>query len=193
MSVGLLGGAFDPPHNGHVALAREATRHFRLERLVILVVADPGHREVHSDAQVRVELARAAFPAYEVELDEHPRTIDMLRERRFADPIFLIGADEFAGFLEWKEPDAVLELVRLGVATRPGFPPERLQRVLDRLRRPERVQFFEMEPVPISSSEIRERVARGEPIGGLVPPAVAEAIERLGLYGGRSRRRPELN
>jgi nicotinic acid mononucleotide adenylyltransferase len=54
--------------------------------------------------------------------------------------------------------------------------------VLDRLSRPERVQFFELEPVPISSEDIRERVARGEPIDGLVPPAVAELIDSLGLY-----------
>jgi nicotinic acid mononucleotide adenylyltransferase len=54
--------------------------------------------------------------------------------------------------------------------------------VLERLRRPERVEMFDMEPVPISSSEIREKAARGEPIGGLVPAAVAEEVERLGLY-----------
>ena len=68
------------------------------------------------------------------------------------------------------------------VATRPGYPRDKLDAVLAQLRRPERIEFFDMEPVPISSSDIRERVARGEPIDDLVPAAVAAEIERLGLY-----------
>jgi nicotinate-nucleotide adenylyltransferase len=98
------------------------------------------------------------------------------------DAVFLVGADQFANFLTWREPDEMLEYVRLGVATRPGFPHEDLDYVLERLRRPERVEFFDMDPVPISSSEIRARVAAGRPIDGLVPPAVAGEIQRLGLY-----------
>ena len=129
-------------------------------------------------------VARAAFLDREVELDQHARTVDMLREGRWSDPVFLIGADEFADFPLWKEPDAVLELARLGVAGRPGYPRERLDQVLASLARPERVLFFEIEPVPVSSSEIRERVARGEPIDGLVPAAVAAEIAGRGLYRG---------
>ena len=96
--------------------------------------------------------------------------------------MFLIGADQFCEFLEWKDPDGVLELARLGVATRPGYPRERLDRVLEGLARPDRVRFFEIEPLPIASRDVRDRVARGEPIDDLVPPAVAEAIAELGLY-----------
>jgi nicotinate-nucleotide adenylyltransferase len=180
--TGLLGGAYDPPHVGHVALADEAVRQLGLERLVVVVVADPGHKDVHCPAETRLEMARAAFPDREVELDRNARSVDMLREGEWHDPVFLIGADEFADFLEWKEPEEVLELARLGVASRPGYPRERLDRVLDRLDRPERVVFFEIEPVPVSSSEIRGRVARGEPIDGLVPPAVAAEIAGRGLY-----------
>ena len=68
------------------------------------------------------------------------------------------------------------------VATRPGFPQERLERVLAQLSQPERVQFFEIEPLAISSADIRARVAAGQPIDALVPPAVAELIEARGLY-----------
>jgi nicotinate-nucleotide adenylyltransferase len=106
----------------------------------------------------------------------------MLRERTFDDPIFLVGADEFCNFLDWKEPNGVLELTRLAVATRPGYPRDRLDRILERLEQPERVTFFEIEPLDVSSSEIRARIARGEPIDGLVPPAVASEIAALGLY-----------
>ncbi|HKP18120.1 MAG TPA: nicotinate-nicotinamide nucleotide adenylyltransferase [Gaiellaceae bacterium] len=180
--IGLLGGAFDPPHIGHIALADAAERQLGLEHVVVVVVADPGHKDVHCPAETRLALARAAFPGRDVELDRHARTVDMLREGRWDDPVFLVGADEFADFLDWKEPEGVLELARLGVASRPGYPRERLEEVLATLGRPERVLFFEIEPVPVSSSEIRERVGRGESVDGLVPAAVAGEIAGRGLY-----------
>ncbi len=182
--TGLLGGAFDPPHAGHVALAEAAERELGLSELVIVVVADPGHKDEHCPVETRLALAQAAFPGRRVEVDHHARTVDMLREGRWPDPVFLIGADEFADFPTWKEPDAVLELARLGVASRPGYPRARLEAVLAGLKGPERVLFFEIEPVPVSSSEIREKVARGESIEGLVPPAVAAEIAGRGLYCG---------
>jgi nicotinate-nucleotide adenylyltransferase len=182
--TGLLGGAFDPPHVGHVALADAAERQLGLSELVIVVVADPGHKAVHCPVETRVALARAAFPGRPVEVDHHARTVDMLREGPWRDPVFLIGADEFADFPTWKDPDAVLELARLGVASRPGYPRERLETVLRGLKQPDRVLFFEIEPVPVSSSEIREKVARGEPIDGLVPVAVAAEIAGRDLYRG---------
>lgn len=182
MTTALFGGAFDPPHEGHVTVVREAKRHFQLERIVVLVVANPGHKGVVLDAPTRLELARAAFPEDEVELDEHPRTVDLLREHRFADPLFLIGADEFCDFLSWKEPEAVLALARLGVATRPGFPRERLASVLDRLDARERVELFEIPPIWTSSSGVRTRAHDGEPLDGFVPAAVAELIQARGLY-----------
>ena len=180
--TGLLGGTFNPPHNGHVALAHAAEQRFDFGELVILVAARPGHKDVSLDAATRLRLAQAAFPDHEVELDAHERTVDMLADGRWRDPLFLIGADEFADFLTWKDPNGVVARARVAVATRPGYPRERLDDVLREFARPERVQFFEIEPLPISSRDIRERIARGEPIEHLVPPAVAELIESLGLY-----------
>ena len=180
--TGLLGGAFNPPHNGHLALARAAQEHFDLDELAVLVAERPGHKRVHLDAETRLKLARATFPDFLVEPDPYERTVDMLRARRWGEPLFLIGADQFADFLTWKDPEGVLALSRIGVATRPGFPLERLDSVLQQLSRPDRVELFEIEPVSISSREIRERVGLGESIDGLVPPAVAELIESLGLY-----------
>jgi nicotinate-nucleotide adenylyltransferase len=173
--TGLFGGTFDPPHNGHVALVRAALEHFDLERLVILVAEAPGHRSVHAPAAARMELAAAAFPGFEIELDPYGRTIDMLRAHGWADPIFLVGADQLEAFSSWKEPGAVLELARLGVATRPGYTPP-VNEAGDR------IETFDIPPVDVSSSEIRRRVAAGEPIDGLVPPAVVALIANLGLY-----------
>jgi nicotinate-nucleotide adenylyltransferase len=180
--TGLFGGTFNPPHYGHLAVVRAAVRHFDLDALVILVSVDPGHKEVQLDAETRLELARAAFPDREVELDRYERTVDMLEASRWVDPLFLIGADEFADFLSWKDPEGVLSRARVGVATRPGYPRERLDAVLASLRRPDRVELFDIEPVPASSSDIRDRVERGESIDDLVPAEVAQVIATLGLY-----------
>jgi nicotinate-nucleotide adenylyltransferase len=174
--IGVFGGTFDPPHNGHVALLGAAARRFAFERLIVLVVADPGHRSVHAPADVRLALARLAFPGHAVELDEHPRTIDMLRARRLDDPVLIVGADELAEFPNWKSPGEVLELARLAVAARPGYS------AAAELGASDRVLVFEIEPVDVSSTEVRRRVAAGEPIDHLVPEAAAAEIERLGLY-----------
>ena len=183
--LGILGGAFDPPHVGHVELARAAREHYGLDELLVLVVADPGHKETSASAPERLELARLAFadlPNTRVELDSHARTVDSLEERRPEDAIFLLGGDELAAFERWKDPGRVLELVPLGVAMRPGVSESELREARARLPAPDRISFFEMTPTPVSSNDIRARIAHGEPVDGLVPPAVADAIERLGLY-----------
>jgi nicotinate-nucleotide adenylyltransferase len=182
---GILGGAFDPPHVGHVALARAAIAELGLERLLILVIADPGHKRTVTPAETRLALARLAFadvPEAVVEVDRHARTVDSLEELRPADAVFVIGADELADFSRWKRPERVLELVRLAVAMRPGVPDEQLRDARARLPSPDRVLFFELDPVAVSSTEIRAKVARGEPVDDLVPPSVAAEIARLGLY-----------
>ena len=182
MGVVLYGGAFDPPHLGHVAVADAARERFGVDRLIVLVNEQPGHREVHASAEDRLALARVAFPADDVRLDPYPRTVELLRGERFDDPVFVIGADQFRHFLAWSEPAEVLERTRLAVATRPGFPHGELDGVLEQLDEPERVLFFEIEPNPAASTDVRARVAAGEPLDDLVPTAVARLIEERGLY-----------
>ena len=109
--------------------------------------------------------------------------MDSLEARGLEDAVFIVGADEFADFRSWKRPDRVLELAKLAVARRPGVPDERLHEALARVSAPERVSFFDLEPHAVSSSAIRERIRRGEPVDALVPPEIAAAIRRLGLYG----------
>jgi nicotinate-nucleotide adenylyltransferase len=189
---GLLGGAFDPPHNGHLALARGALERFALERLLVLVVAAPGHKPVETDVDHRLALARLAFadlPRTDVEVDPHAYTVDSVRQWASPEALFLIGADQLADFLSWRAPDEILRHVRLGVGTRPGSSQESLDLVLAKLERPDRVEFFEIPPVPVSSSEIRDYVRRGEPIDAFVPASVAREIERAGLYQAFDRRR----
>ena len=183
----MLGGAFDPPHRGHLALARGGIDRFDLDRLLVRVVEDPGHKDVDTPADLRLRLATVAFAGLrgcDVTLDPHARTVDSLADLVLDDPVFLIGADEFASFLDWQEPARVLELARLGVATRPGYPRDRLDAVLAALSRPDRVTLFEIAPQPVSSSQVRQLVADGVPVDDLVPDGVATEIARLGLYRG---------
>ncbi len=163
-----------------MALARAALERLPIDRLVVLVATRPGHRRVVADAGARLKLAQAAFadlPA-EVVPDENPFTVDAVRGGRFGEALFVVGADEGAAFPTWKEPEEVLRWVGLAVGTRSGYPPPDLARYGDR------VVLFELDSPDVSSSEVREGVARGKPIGDLVPAAVAEAISGLGLYRG---------
>jgi nicotinate-nucleotide adenylyltransferase len=171
-----MGGAFDPPHVGHVALARGALSDFGADRVLVLVSEHPGHKPTVLDAPTRLELAHLAFAdvaGVEVRLDPHAYTVDLLRAEGFHDAVLVIGADQWAGFDTWKEPEEVRRLIPIAVAARPGEPVARGG-----------VRAFRIEQHPVSSSEIRARVAAGEAIDGLVPPAVAREISRRGLYAG---------
>ena len=177
--IGLLGGAFDPPHNGHVSLARAALEQLPIERLVVLVAERPGHRHVVADPESRLRLARAAFESLgdvEVQLDPHPFTVDAVGGRRFGDAAFVVGADQAAAFGTWKDPDEILRWVRLAVGTRSGYPRPELERYGDR------VLFFELDSPPISSSDVRARLEAGEPADALVPADVGAIVAELGLY-----------
>jgi nicotinate-nucleotide adenylyltransferase len=184
--TGLFGGAFNPPHAGHYELARRALGEFDLDELQILVSGDPGHKRVECPVDERVALAKIAFadlPRTVVRADPYRYTIDLLRAEEPEDAIFLMGADQYRDFATWKEPEAVLERVHLGVATRAGVERPRVP--------PEhegRVRFFEIESPPIASSDLRARLQRGESVDGLVTPAVAAEISRKRLY-----RRPGLH
>ena len=123
-------------------------------------------------------------------LDPFARTVDSLEALALDDPVFLVGADEFAAFLAWKEPERVLELARLGVATRPG---------VDRAGLDARARAGSAGPSGSRSSRSSRCPSRrptsgrasrpAKPIGGLVPAAVEAEIARLGLYRRVDRRR----
>lgn len=134
----------------------------------------PGHKPTVADPAARLELARLAFEGLgdaEVRLDPHPYTVGFLREEPPEAAVLVLGADQWAAFDTWEEPEEVLRLIPIAVAARPGQPVPNGN-----------VRVFEIDQHPVSSSEIRRKVAAGEPIDELVPPAVAREIERRGLY-----------
>ena len=192
MTVGLLGGTFDPPHVAHVAIAEAAVRELALERLLVVVVGEPAHKVVETDAETRLGLARAAFAGLDrVEVSRHELdrpgpsyTVDTARwaARELGDSVLVVGADEFADFLSWKDPDEILAHVRVAVAARDGYDRARLEEVRRRLRRPDRVSWFRFDPMDVASRDVRARLARGEDATDVVAPGALPLVRALGLY-----------
>jgi nicotinate-nucleotide adenylyltransferase len=197
-SVGILGGTFNPPHIGHLVCAQEARAQLGLDRVVLMPVYTPPHKDAIDDPgpQARLALCRAAVAGDEqlelstLEIDRggSSYTVDTLRalhgSREGDDLTFIVGGDMASSLPSWREPEALLELARLAVAEREEH---RRQEIAERLGAlagaDQRVVFFTMPRLDISSSDIRRRVAQGRPVRWLVPGEVAEEIERRGLYG----------
>jgi nicotinate-nucleotide adenylyltransferase len=195
--IGLLGGTFNPPHIGHLICAQEALLQLELDRVDLVPVRQPPHKELEADpgVEARVELCRRAvmddprLGLCRVDADRPgpSYTVDTLRELHERTPedelIFIVGGDMAHSLPTWRDPEGVLALAELGVAEREGVRrADILERVSGLRGAPERLRFFDMPRVDVSSSLIRRRAAAGLPVRYLVPDAVAEHIERSGLY-----------
>jgi nicotinate-nucleotide adenylyltransferase len=207
--VGLLGGTFDPIHHGHLAAADAAQHALGLARVLFVPAADPPHRpdRPRASSADRAEMIRLAIdprPGWELSDIELQRpgpsyTIDTLRalHRTGLSPLqlfFITGADAFAEIRTWHRYPAVLDAAHFVVVTRPGVPLdallERVPELRPRVITPRevadapapRIVLIEAETPAISATEIRARVARGEPIGHLVPRPVAAYIAQKQLY-----------
>ena len=195
MRLGLLGGTFNPPHIGHLVCAHQALFGLELDRVLLVPAHRPPHKRVEADPGVEhlVELCRRAVRGeerievslVEAEIPGPSYTVDTLRrlhERCPGDDLtFIVGGDMALSLPAWREPAAILELASLGVAEREGV---RRTDIAERLSGlgADRVRFFDMPRLDISSSLIRRMVAAGRPIRGLVPDGVAAYIEEVGLY-----------
>jgi nicotinate-nucleotide adenylyltransferase len=195
--VGLLGGTFNPPHIAHLVCAQEAWAQLGLDRVLFVPVHTPPHKEAPDDPGVETrvelcELAVAGDPRFEVCRVEADRpgpsfTVDTLKRLHERHPehalTFIVGGDMAHSLPSWREPEAILELADLGIAEREGVRRADIVQSLAGLRGgAERLRFFEMPRLDISSTLIRRRAAAGRPIRYLVPDAVADAVQRTGIY-----------
>jgi len=195
--VGLLGGTFNPPHLGHLVCAQEALVALELDRVLLVPVGVAPHKAVEAEpgAAHRVAMCEAAVAGDErlgvsradAERDGPSYTADLLRALHVEAPddelTFIVGGDMAHSLPTWREPEVVLQLAELAVAEREGV---RRADISERLAvlagAAERVRFFDMPRIDVSSSLIRRRVAAGRPVRYLVPDAVAAYIEREALY-----------
>jgi nicotinate-nucleotide adenylyltransferase len=201
--LGLFGGTFDPPHNGHLLVACDAAIALRLDRVVFVPAAQPPHKQQAevTDAAIRARMLRLAlegeprfcFDTLELDRPGPSYTIDTLRELRSGrggDWTVLMGADQFAEFDSWREPEEILRMATVGVIQRGE--PIRIDSPATALPAGAGVPFaHEISPgvlqvrvtrIDVSSTMIRARIAAGVSIRYLVPPAIEAMIAELGLY-----------
>jgi nicotinate-nucleotide adenylyltransferase len=197
LRLGVLGGAFNPPHLGHLVLAQEALVQVGLDSVLLMPMGQAPHRQIADDPgpDVRAELCEAAVAGddrmavsrLEVEREGPSYTVDTLRALREQRPddelVWILGGDQAAALGSWHEPAQVLELCTIAATERGSWRRARIFLGLGEMRDSDRIVFFDMPPVGISSTTVRGRASRGEPIRYLVPDAVAELVETRGLYG----------
>jgi nicotinate-nucleotide adenylyltransferase len=191
--IGLLGGTFDPPHCGHLAAARAATRSLDLDRLLLVVANEPWQKvplravTPAEDRLAMVEAVAALVPGAEASTLEIDRggpsytadTVDALvsdaaRRSASLELYLVVGADLVSGLDTWHRVDDLRDAVTLAVVSRPhavAAPPPGWK-----------VVYLHDDMVDVSSSEVRDRLERGLPVDGLVPPEVIRCIFARGLY-----------
>ncbi len=205
-SLGIFGGTFDPIHIAHLAVAEEAAEALGLERVAFVPAGEPPHKTGRritpaEDRRAMVELAIAGnerFALDSIELDRAgpSYTVDTLEAIAGGRPdggaglVLVLSAEAFLGLMTWREPRRILELTRVVVAPRDGYPdagPAFLQANLPDLA--DRATFLDSPRLRLSASELRARSAAGRSLRYLVPDAVAGYIDDHALYRN-SRRNP---
>jgi nicotinate-nucleotide adenylyltransferase len=192
LRLGVMGGTFDPIHNGHLVAASEVAAAFNLDEVLFVPTGEPWQKsEVTptSDRYLMAEIATAANPRFKVSTVDIDRdgptyTVDTLRDLRAqhpdADLFFITGADAVTSIAGWKDSADLWSLAKFVAVTRPGH-------VLDLPEAPAgTIQVLEIPALAISSTDIRSRVLSGKPIWYLVPDGIVQFIAKHGLYSKRS-------
>jgi nicotinate-nucleotide adenylyltransferase len=188
MTVAILGGTFNPVHLGHLNIAREVQTRLGYDCIVFVPANSPAHKQIASDVGAghrlaMLKLAVSSHPQFCIDECELRRggtsyTIDTVRDIRNrydldGKPGLIIGDDLVEDFKSWKHVDRLVAMVDLIIAHRES--PEKVEIQYS-------ARYIDNSLYPISSSEIRERLRRGKPVNGSVPPEVLRYIERHGLY-----------
>lgn len=201
--IGILGGTFDPIHNGHLVAAEAARERFSLEQIIFVPTGIPPHKELdmitdYWHRHVMVVLAVLGNPYFKVSRLEYERggvtyTVDTMRQLREVysdegtDIYFITGVDTILDVFGWREPEELFSLCKFIAATRPGYDMRIVKEIFGKYYH-NVVEFLEMPQMDISSSDIRRRVREGKSIKYLVPEVVEHYIRQQGLYSsGRTR------
>lgn len=193
MKTGVLGGTFDPPHYGHLELAKAAKAQLGLDEVMFVPAnrnplktrktASAKHRlrmvelEIEDEEGLSVsdiEITRGG-PSYAVD------TLEELKMVRPGEYWFIVGADALETLGEWKEPIKLLDMCRIAAVTRDKTELDLVMKEIDRefIRK---IDVVSMPNMPVSSSKIREDIERGAPVGHWIKPGVWEYIKEVGLY-----------
>lgn len=186
--IGLLGGTFDPPHYGHLALASEAAYRFGLDSVVLYPSRTPPHKNApEAGLAARMEMLRLAASTSSLlrvrDLEGETGasySADLLQALGLPPQRvwFIVGMDSLLDLESWKTPERLLRMASVVAGTRPGFQSESVPELARG-----RVEVFPFPGLWISSSDLRERFARGRPTAYLTTEAVRRYISERGLYG----------
>ncbi len=194
IKIGILGGTFDPPHLGHLRLAEAALAQLELDEVLFIPANRNPMKEGPKITPVKHRLemveclaaANSKFTWSDLEMSRGGASyaVDTLAELQFVRPgeyWFLMGADSLRTFPEWKQPQRILKLCRLGVVLRPPLSEPMLR---DRMPEDilEKTDFINMEPYAMSSTELREKLQMGQNVGEAIPPVVLDYIRSNKLY-----------
>lgn len=193
--IGIMGGTFNPIHNGHIELALKAYETLGLDKVLFLPSGKSYMKSHVLDSSHRarmVELAIESHPQFELSLIEVNRegnsyTFETLRELTAMNPdsqyFFIMGADTLYMIEKWRKPEEIYALSTLVVTVRDDFDMEDIRRKGDTLsQKGARIEYINMPPIDISSSRIRELVKQGKDISNMVPQSVCQYIKEEGLY-----------
>ncbi len=197
--IGIMGGTFNPIHNGHLIVAEDVREQCSLDRVLFIPSGQPPHKPNAEviDAQFRYEMVSMAvknnpfFEASRIEVDRNgpTYTINTLQElkRIYGEGVnlyFIIGADVVNEFITWRDYRQVFQLCEFIAVLRPGHDNSAFENAIEKNRKDFDVRIRQVKSrlVDISSSDIRERCERLESIKYLVPDNVEEYIRRFGLY-----------
>lgn len=194
--IGVLGGTFDPIHNGHLVAASEAAHQLRLSEVVFVPAGEPWQKagSLRTPAELRYQMVVAAtaedarFSVSRVDIDRPGPTytvdtlVDLHDARPDAELYLIVGSDALAGMATWREPARVVALCHLVAVSRPG-PDDPGPATAEVPGVPKALATHLMIPaLDISSTAIRQRVADGAPVDYLIPTSVARLIAKTGLY-----------
>jgi nicotinate-nucleotide adenylyltransferase len=198
MRVALFGGSFDPPHHGHIAIAKAAADVFALNRVLFAPVGrqplkEEGKPTSFADRMAMVELACRVDPRFEVSELDAPRhdglpnytveTLAVLREMMPEANIFnLVGADSFLNLRRWHEPERLLELAEWIVVSRPGFPLAELSPLGLTPQQRERVHLLQTVHEDVAATNLRGRLEAGDLCADVLDPGVSAYIQAHRLY-----------
>jgi len=187
--IGVIGGTFDPIHNGHLILARSALEEIPLEEVLFIPAADPPLKpRTYAPAEDRLAMVEQAvagcddFTVSRIELDRPGKsyTVDTLQALHRTHPnaefFFIIGSDNAAQIETWHDPEGILAQCTVVAGSRPIETTGGNPRLIERLR------FIDTPLIELSSTQIRKRLAQGRPVRYMVPEAVEAHIREKGLY-----------
>lgn len=195
MKIGIAGGTFDPIHTAHAYLMEECRHLLQLDRLMIIPTGDPPHKDARvTAARHRLAMTELALSEYDLEVSDLEvndpevsytyRTLQKLKAAHPEDDLyFIMGSDSLIKFLSWRKPDLILQLAALVCFDRPNYRTDEVDQVSKEIQAMGgtviRIDSLELD---ISSTDIRQRVAEGNPHRSFLHPTVYDYIHKHGLY-----------